>query len=403
MDPFAPAQLGKLKLKNRVLKAATFEGKTPDGVPGESLMKFHEDIAKGGIAMTTLSYCTTEADGRIMDSQLYLHDGIMSELQELTRRVKKAGAKISGQLAHCGHFSKNRKLQRLKNPKGPSRQFNPIGMIAGRPFAGEMDDADIAYLVQTYRDATQIMSKAGFDAIEIHFGHGYALSQFISPKTNKRTDRYGGSLVNRMRLPLQVLDAVKETAGDLPVIGKISMHDGVEGGVDWDEGVETAKMLDAAGIDGIVTSGGTSSYNPMLMFRGESINAGMVEMEKNPLVKLGWKMVGPFLHKSYPYEELYFTEEARRINQSVQCPVIYIGGCSTRESLDRVMSEGFEFVQLGRALLKDPNFVNNAMADEKYVSGCTHCNRCVPLIEDLDGIRCILNDKKNAKGNPAHA
>ncbi len=400
MTAFTPAKLGKLKLKNRILKAATFEGMSPDGKPSERLLGFHERLAQGGVAMTTVSYCTTEADGRIMDSMLYMHEGIRPQLTELISRVHGAGAKVSGQMAHCGHFSKNKNLQRLKNPQGPSRQFNPIGMMAGRPFAGEMNHADIDYLVETYRNTTKFMRDVGFDAIEIHFGHGYGLSQFISPKTNKRTDEYGGSLINRMRLALRVLDVVKEAAGDLPVLGKISMTDGVKGGVDWDEGFEMAKVFDKAGIDALIPSAGTSSFNPMIMFRGESINHGMVEMESNPLIKLGLKMIGPFLHKNYPYEELYLRQEAMRINQAVSCPVIYIGGCSTRESLDKIINEGFEFVQLGRALLKDPDFVVNAQAKKNYVSGCTHCNRCVPLIEHPEGIGCVLNDEKYEKAHP---
>ena len=402
MTAFTPAKLGKLELKNRVLKAATFEGMSPDGVPSERLMAFHERLAQGGIAMTTFSYCTTEADGRIMDSMMYMHEGIRPQLSEMIKRVHAAGAKVSGQMTHCGHFSKNKSLQRVKNPKGPSRQFNPIGMIAGRPFAGEMDHGDIDYLVATYRDTAKFMRETGFDALEIHFGHGYGLSQFISPKTNKRTDEYGGPLTNRMRLALRVLEAVKSEAGDLPVLGKISMTDGVKGGSDWDEGFEVAKILDQAGIDGLIPSAGTSSFNPMIMFRGDSINDGMVEMETNPIVKLGLKMVGPLLHKTYPYSELYLREEAMRINQAVSCPVIYIGGCSTRESLDEIISEGFDFVQLGRALLKDPDFVIHAQASASYVSGCTHCNRCVPLIEHPEGIRCVLHDKNRNK-EAAHA
>ena len=98
------------------------------------------------------------------------------------------------------------------------------------------------------------------------------------------------------------------------------------------------------------------------------------------------------MFREYPYEELYFLDRARRIRDAVDCAVVYIGGCSTRESLDRVFAEGFDFVQLGRPLLKDPDFVTRASQDPAYDSGCTHCNRCVGLIEHPEGIRCPLND-----------
>jgi len=390
---FQPGRLGPLELKNRVLKAATFEGMCPDGVPGEKLRGFHRRIAEGGVAMTTIAYCATEADGRLHDQMQYLHEGIEPELRELVSAVQGAGARVSGQVVHCGNFSRNRGLERLKRPLGPSRQINTLGLASGLLFAGAMTEADIDHLVGTYADAARLMQRVGFDAAEIHFGHGYALSQFISPRTNRRTDAYGGSLENRMRLPLRVLDAVKSAVGgELAILGKISMTDGVKGGVSWDEGVEVARMLGRAGIDGLVTSGGTSSFNPMLMFRGASIHHGMLEQEKNPLMRLGLRLVAPKMFREYPYEELYFLDPARRVRDAVDCAVVYIGGCTTLESLETVMAEGFDFVQLGRPLIKDPDFVRKAMADPGYDNGCSHCNRCVALIDHPDGIRCLEND-----------
>jgi|GEM_PF-288198 len=390
INPFKPARLGTLQLKNRIMKAATFEGMTPDGKLSDRLFEFHKEIAQGGIGLTTLSYCTTEADGRIMESMMYLHDGIEKDLRELITMIKTSGAKVSGQVTHCGHFSRNTNLQRLEKPLGPSKQFVGIGATVGRFIAPAMTQADIDRLVGTYRDAAAFMKKVGFDAIEIHFGHGYGLSQFISPKTNKRTD---GSHDNRMRLPLEVLAASREAVGpDFPILGKISMTDGVKGGIDYDDGIKVAQSLDTAGIDGIIASGGTSSHNTMLMFRGESIAKGMTAMASSPVSKFLYKVMGPLMWKSYPYEPTYFMDEAMRVKAAVNCPVIYIGGCSTRADIDRVFDAGFDFVQIGRSLLKDPDFVKNAEADENYDSGCTHCNYCVPLIEHPDGIRCVLND-----------
>lgn len=398
MDPtptaFTPSRLGPLELKNRMIKAATFEGMTPGGVPGAALTAFHRRIAEGGIAMTTIGYCTTEADGRISEEMMYLHPGIEAPLRNLTEAIHEAGARVSGQMSHCGNFSKNRKLQRLRRPLGPSRRFNMLGAPAGLPLAGAMSIADIDHLVETYRDTASLMKRVGFDAAEIHFGHGYAISQFISPKTNRRKDDYGGSLENRMRLALRVLSAVREAVGsDFPILGKISMSDGVKGGVTWEEGVEVARGLDRAGIDALVCSGGSSSFNPMLLFRGPSILHGMIELEKNPIARLGMKLIGPKLFQNYPYEELYFLEHASRIRDAVDCAVVYIGGCSTRESLDRVFAAGFDFVQLGRPLIKDPDFPNSAASNSAHDSGCIHCNRCVALIDAPGGIRCPLNDE----------
>jgi 2,4-dienoyl-CoA reductase-like NADH-dependent reductase (Old Yellow Enzyme family) len=392
-----PAMLGKLQLRNRIIKAATFEGMTPDGIPGEALRNFHCRLAEGGIAMTTLAYCAVEADGRINDQMMYMHQGIQPQLRALVDAVHARGARVSGQVGHCGNFTKNRKLQRLKRPLGPSRQLNLLGLPAGLPFAGAMTVKDIDYMVERFREAARFMKETGFDALEIHFGHGYGLSQFISPRTNRRTDAYGGSLDNRMRLPLRVLEAVRDAVGeDFPILGKISMMDGVRNGIEIEDAVEIAAALDRGGIDAIVTSGGTSSFNVMKMFRGDSVLKGLIEQERNPIARLGLRLIGPRMFRKYPYEELYFLDDARRIRDRVQCQLVYIGGCSTRASIDTVMREGFDFVQLGRPLLKDPDFVNHAMGDPGYDSGCTHCNRCVALIDHPDGIRCPLNDARAA-------
>ena len=391
---FSPATLGKLPLKNRILKAATFEGKTPDGVPGDLLLNFHKGIVQGGTAMTTIGYCTTEADGRINDQMMWMHEGIADKLTYMNNELKSAapGVKISGQMGHCGNFSKNRKLQRLKRPMGPSRQFNMLGAASGMPFAGAMSIADIDYFVQTYHDAALLMQNTGFDAVEIHFSHGYGISQFISPKTNRRNDEYGGSLANRMRLPLRVLEAVRRAVGDdFPILGKMGLTDGVKGGLQIEEAIEVAAMLDAGGIDALICSGGTSSFNPMVYFRGETLEKGLIEVEKNPIMKLGLKIIGPRMFRYYPYEELYFLEDAKRVRDRVNCQMVYIGGCTDVASIETVMREGFDFIQLGRPLIKDPDFVKHAMADRNYQNGCIHCNRCASLIEAPGGIYCPLN------------
>lgn len=390
---FQPATLGKLKLKNRIMKAATFEGMTPGGVPGERLLTFHKGIAEGGVGLTTLSYCTTEPDGRIMESMMWLDEGIEDTLKSMIAELKKTGVKVSGQVTHCGHFSQNKALQGDQPPKGPSKMFVGIGLTVGRPVAPAMTEDEIIHLIGTYGKAASYMKRVGFDAIEIHFGHGYGLSQFVSPKTNKRTDKYGGNHEKRMRVPLECLAAAREAVGpDFPILGKISMTDAVKGGITYEQGIEVAKSLDAAGIDGLVPSGGTSSYNSMYLFRGKTMAKGMVDMQTSVFTKALLKVMGPLMWKSYLYEPTFFLEASKRIKQAVKCPVIYVGGVSTRADIDRVMEAGFDFIQVGRPLLKDPNFTINAQADVNYDSGCTHCNYCVPLIQSPDGIRCVLND-----------
>jgi 2,4-dienoyl-CoA reductase-like NADH-dependent reductase (Old Yellow Enzyme family) len=385
---FEPAMLNGLQLKNRFIKAGTFEGKTPLGFPNQGMIDFHRTLAEGGVAMTTLGYCATEGDGRLNENMMYMDEYVREPLGSLINTIHTAGAKVSGQLSHCGAFSKNKELTR-KRPRGPNFGINMLGVAKGMIFADAMTEANIKEMVQTYHDAAKFMKSVGFDCIEIHYGHGYGMCQFMSPRTNRRSDKYGGSLENRMRLPLEVLAAVRKAVGDdFPIIGKISLTEGVRGGLNYDDAVEISKMLDKGGIDGIVTSGGTSTMNPMIMFRGGNILQPMLKAETDWKMRFILRMAGPALFRDYEYHELYFLEKAKRVREAVQCNMIYVGGASTNDSFERLMREGFDFIQLGRSLLSDPDLPNKAAKDVKYQSRCVHCNECVATIEHPKGIHC---------------
>ncbi len=386
---FSAASINGLTLRNRLIKAATFEGKSPGGVPSEALVGFHERMGKGGVGMTTIAYCAAESDGRIHENMMYMHEGIRPELEHFIRTVQATGARVSGQLGHCGAFTKNEEFSG-KRPLGPSKGLNALGVTHGLSRIAEMTKLQIRERAQVIGRAAAFMKSVGFDAIEIHFGHGYGISQFISPKTNKRKDEYGGSLQNRMRFALEVLSEVRTQVGDdYPLLGKISMTDGVPGGVSYDDSVDIAAMLEAGGLDVIICSGGTSSMNPMLLFRGDSMVPGLIKHEKSRLMKIGIRLAAPFMFKDYPYEETYFLEQAQRIRDRVQCGVCYIGGVCTNDSIRTVMDAGFDFIQLGRALIFDPDFPKQAQARSHYKNGCSHCNQCATLIEAPGGIYCV--------------
>lgn len=392
MKLLSPAKLNGITLRNRIIKAATFESMldTNNNITDQCI-HFHESFAKGGVGMTTLAYCAPEADGRMVDSYMYIREEIKPQLKQLAKSVHQHGAMLSGQIAHCGGFSRNKKLQR-KRPIAPSRVLNMVGLLYGLFFTQEMDKQLMQEVANSYAKTARIMKECGFDAVELHFGHGYLLSQFISPITNKRKDEYGGSIENRMRYPIEVLNAVRQAVGpDFPILAKITMYDDLKGGISLDDGIASAKILEEAGIDGIILSAGTSSQNPMLLFHGDSILPGLLHYEKNPLLKLGMKMVAKSMFRHYPYRELYLLEAAQKIRKAVKCNLIFIGGANKIESLQKIMDVGFDFVQLGRPLLRDPEMVNHLhQLKENYVNGCNHCNQCAPLMNDPKGIRCVL-------------
>jgi 2,4-dienoyl-CoA reductase-like NADH-dependent reductase (Old Yellow Enzyme family) len=388
---FSEAKINGLTLRNRIIKAGTFEGKTPTGLPTPELTELHRRIGQGGTAMTTIAYCAAENNGRLHADMMYMNEYVREPLSTMIATIKTTGTRVSAQLCHSGAMSKNKEMDGWMS-SGPSFGPNMLGMAYGKFFSAGMTRPQIRERVQTIGRAAAFMKSVGLDAIEIHFGHGYGISQFMSPITNRRTDEYGGSVANRMRFPLEVLAAVRKAVGDdFPLLGKISMSDGVRGGVTYAESIEMAGMLDDGGLDCVIPSDGTSSMNPMLLFHGDSIQPGLVEHEKNPLMKVGLKMIGPKLFRNYPYRETYLIENALRIRDRVKKGgVCYIGGVSSNESIEKVMSSGFDFIQLGRPLLFDPDFVKNAQANADYVNGCTHCNQCAGLIDAPGGIRCVL-------------
>lgn len=390
---FSPTSLAGLTLRNRVIKTATFEGRTPNGVPGDELVEFHRQVAAGGTALTTVAYCGVSPDSRTFPDQMHMHDGIFSQLKRLTDTVHAAGGAVSGQMAHCGFFSRMPST-RYPRPLGPSFVLNAYGFMNGIPFGGAMNAKELDEVVADYASAAAFMKRAGFDAAEIHMGHGYLLSQFISPATNRRTDDYGGSLRNRMRLPLRILESVRKAVGDdFPLLAKINLSDGFKGGLGLDEAVEVARMLEQGGINCIVMSGGFTSRSPMYLFRGGNPLQDMIAAEKSLFMKVGLKMFGSKIFREMPYEEMYFLDKARRVRDAVQVPLAYLGGVSSLESMEKAMAEGFDFVTMGRALLNDPDMINRLQKDaEHYRNRCNHCNLCVPMMDRPGGIRCVLND-----------
>lgn len=382
-SPFSPARLGDLELRNRVLKAATFEGMCPGGAPSKELLEFHRRIAQGGAAMTTVAYCSVSPDGRTYGHQMHMRREIVPALRELTAAVHREGAAASIQLGHCGYFA-SRGVTGAR-PLGPSVVFNTYGLS----FARAMTGADIARVTEDFGRAAQLAKEAGFDAVELHLGHGYLLSQFLSPYTNRRSDGWGGALEGRLRFPLAVVRRVREAVGPgFPVVCKINLRDGFKGGLEADESVGVARALEGAGADLLVPSCGFVSKTPLYMMRGETPLREMIAVQRSALTKVGLFLFGRVFVQEYPYEETFLLEEARRVRAAVRMPVALIGGVKSRAGLARAMGEGFEFVQVGRALIHDPDFVRKLEGGEAEASGCEPCNQCIAEM-DRGGVRCV--------------
>ncbi len=385
-----------LELRNRFIKAATFEGHCPGGRPDrEGLGAFHEAFAKGGAALCTVSYGSVEPGGRTFDNQMCLQDDILDDLRHVTDRIHGHGAKAAIQLAHCGGMSKwSGWLGR--RARGPSSGFNALGAFAGTPLCRAFRGQELRRLAEDYRSSAERALQAGFDALELHMGHGYLLSQFLCPSINKRKDDYGGSLENRARFPLEVLRAVRAGVGEnVPIIVKMNLRDGFRGGVEIEDSTAFARLLQANDADALVLSGGFSSRNAMYLFRGPTFVEELIKVQRRKIDKLVYRMARPSL-RSQPFEELYFLKHARKVRAAVNLPLICVGGVQSLASVHRALQEVYDAVQLGRALIHDPALVNHYRDGAKTESGCTVCNLCVAEM-DRDGVKCVLNDDLPAR------
>ncbi|RMF18092.1 MAG: NADH:flavin oxidoreductase [Candidatus Dadabacteria bacterium] len=388
---FTPFQLGGLTLRNRTIKTATYEGMCPDSIPSDDLIEHHRRIAAGGIGMTTVAYCAVSPNGRTFKEQMYMRPEVMPQLKRLTDTVHAEGAAASIQLGHCGFFSKNTELPGRRS-LGPSRQFNAYGLFKGIFFSKAMTHDDIRQVVDEFATAAERAKACGFDAVELHLGHGYLLSQFLSPWSNRRTDEYGGSLENRLRLPLEVVRAVRERVGaDFPILCKVNLRDGFRGGLDIDESVQICQALEREGVDAIVMSGGFTSKTALYLLRGDRPLKQMIEVEESWAQKLALILFGPLVIRKYPFRELFFREDALRVREAVGLPLVLLGGAHSAEALATAMADGFELVAIGRAVIHDPDFVRKIESGEIERSGCTHCNQCIAEM-DRGGVACVLPD-----------
>jgi 2,4-dienoyl-CoA reductase-like NADH-dependent reductase (Old Yellow Enzyme family) len=389
-DPFSRFGLAGLALRNRIIKAATFEGMSPVGRVSEALIEHHRQVAAGGAAMTTVAYCAVEPDGRTFRDQLYMRPELVPGLRALTEAVHAQGAAASLQLGHSGAFCNNPDLVRPR-PLGPSRAFNKLGALSGRVLADAMTPADIESVTGSFVNAALLARESGFDAVELHLGHGYLLSQFLSPGTNRRRDEFGGSLENRARFALQVVERVRQALPPgMPVLAKVNLRDGYPGGLELEQSVQVARWLEARGADALVLSGGFVSRDPFYLFRGERPLRAMIASEKSFRQKLALGIFGPFVIRAYPFEPLYFLPPAREVRRAVQMPLVLLGGVKSVDDIGTAMREGFELVAMGRALIHDPALVAKYAAGEASESGCRPCNLCVAQMEREGGVRCAL-------------
>lgn len=376
---FTPVTLGPLTLRNRSIRSAAFESMCPGNVPSPQLLAYHRSVAAGGVGMTTVAYAAVTRSGLSFDRQLWMRPEIVPGLRELTDAVHAEGAAASIQLGHCGNMSHKSICGCL--PVGASSGFN----LYSPTFVRGLRADELPEMAKAYGQSVCLAREAGFDAVEIHAGHGYLISQFLSPSTNHRKDEFGGTLANRMRFMEMVMEEVMKAAGnDMAVLVKMNMRDGFRGGMELDESLQVARKLQELGAHALVLSGGFVSKAPMYVMRGEMPIRTMTYYMTCWWLKYGVRLVGKYMIPSVPFREAYFLEDALKFREALDIPLVYVGGLVSRQKIEEVLNHGFEAVQMGRALLNEPDFVNRMRREENARCNCRHSNYCIARMYTLD-------------------
>lgn len=399
-NPFDALRIGPVALRNRFVKAAANEGMTIGGVPTRALVEHHRRLAAGGVGMSTVAYGAVSSVGRSLPDQLWLRPEILPDLRALADAVHEQGGRIACQLTHGGLYVPGMKVQ------GPlmsaSSGFNRVGLLCGNWRSRAMSDHDMAQVRGEFVGAAQICREAGFDAVELHMGHGYLLNQFLSPLNNRRRDVHGGRAENRARFPASVLAAVKQAVGSaMAVLAKINVSDGVEGGATVHDAIVTASLLEQAGADMLVLSGGRNAESGAFMF-GSNLDVQEMQKVLGRLASLAFRLAqlgAPRVR----FRQMYFLEYSRQIRAAVTVPLGYLGGVRSLANARTAVAEGFDAIVMARPLIHDPDLVAKLRSGEASASGCTNCNRCVPYIYHPAGTWCVLSPPNDPDLNRVRA
>jgi 2,4-dienoyl-CoA reductase-like NADH-dependent reductase (Old Yellow Enzyme family) len=348
---FTPVRIGGLQLRNRIARSATAERLAgPDGVPGERVAELYRQLAAGGVGLIITGHAFVHPGGRCHAQMSGVHeDAMIAPLARLTNAAHGGGARIALQINHGGRACDPAVVP---EPVGPS----PIPPAPDRPAPRALTEGEIAEIVGAFGRAAVRAKNAGFDAVQIHSAHGYLLSQFLSPLTNRRTDRYGGSLENRARLLAEVAGGIRRAVGpDFPLLVKLGVTDSQEGGLTVEEGAEVASWLPGFGIDGVETSTG-----------GHGAVQTRITRESR---------------------EAYLLPLARAVRARSPIPILLVGGLRSRSVMERVLAEGIDVVSIARPLIREPDLPRKLAAQADARAECVSCNRCYPRGPD-EGIRC---------------
>jgi 2,4-dienoyl-CoA reductase-like NADH-dependent reductase (Old Yellow Enzyme family) len=367
-----PGSIGRLKLKNRLVRAATSETMaTASGESTDALIRLYGDLARGGAGLIITGHIYVEPCGQYEPMQLGLdRDDRIAPLRRVTDAVHREGGVIFAELSHAGSQSIIPGIQPIAPSTIPNAMF-------GRPPL-EMTETDIRRVIAAFGAAAARAKQAGFDGIHIHSGNGYLLSQFNSPHTNRRTDQWGGDAQGRGAFIRAVYRAVREAVGpDLPVTSRIGVADAIDGGLTLADGLSIAQAMEADGLDGLEpTYGLMSSYTQNIR---PYAGVGLVQGLKDGLLPVLFNRFVP---------EAYYRPFARAAKAKLSLPLILVGGMRSTEVMEDVIRSGdADFLAFARPFVREPDLARQIAAGRRGPVSCVSCNLCFKH-EGLDPLKC---------------
>lgn len=368
---FEPVTINTAHPVNRLVRSATWEGMCDaQGAVTPQLLDCYRELAEGGVGLIISGYSYVRADGKQLPGKMGIDDdSLIPGLQRLTETVHAAGGCLFCQLVHAGAQTTSKVIG--TTPLAPSA----IDFPSYQETPSAMSQADIDAVVTAFGAAAKRAQQAGFDGVQLHGAHGYLINQFLSPLMNQRTDAYGGSLDNRMRFLKEVYAAVRVAVGpDYPVAIKLTAADNLEGGFTIEEAVKVAQQLDRLGIDAIEVSSGTPASGKLGPVR-QGIDS--------------------------PEKEGYNAAYARAITQTVNIPVMVVGGLRSCDVMRQLLWEGdADLFALSRPLIREPDLPKRWQEDDSHVATCISCNGCFRPGLKGKGISCVIDQLEAENSSP---
>ena len=385
---FGKTEIKGMELKNRLVRSATHETMADEnGFPTEDLFKLYEKLAKGGVGLIITGLAYVSRDGKMDAMKGIDMDEHVSRYRELTELVHSNGSRIAMQIVHAGRQTTQEMIN--TQPLAPSAVKEKTLFVNPR----EMTIDDIERIVEAFGQAARRVKESGFDAVQLHGAHGYLINSFLCPHTNRRQDKWGGSIENRMRFVKEIYLRCRELVGDdYPILIKMSAYDNMKNGLKPQEGVIMAEMMAYTGFDGIEVSCGIAE-DGLSTLRGDMPIDVILEKwpmykNKNAVFKFIMRHFGEKMIKPVPFSQAFNRESAREIKSKVNIPVFLVGGMVDPAVMEDVIEQGdADYVSLSRALINNPNFPKKIQEGSREPSKCVHCNLCL-MRSISDPLRC---------------